>query len=86
MAERIWDQFLTERDREVFAASGYGTRAGFGDRPVLLVIDVNYNFVGDKPEPILDSIKRWPNSCGEEGWAAIPRIRSLIDTAVNRNR
>ena len=49
MAERIWDQFLTERDREVFAASGYGTRAGFGDRPVLLVIDVNYNFVGDKP-------------------------------------
>ncbi len=84
MAERIWDQFLTERDREVFAASGYGTRAGFGDRPVLLVIDVNYNFVGDKPEPILDSIKRWPNSCGEEGWAAIPRIRSLIDTAHAR--
>jgi nicotinamidase-related amidase len=81
MAERIWDQFLTERDRAVFAASGYGTRAGFGARPALLVIDVNYNFVGDKVEPILDSIKRWPNSCGEDGWAAVPRIRSLIDSA-----
>ncbi|NQV80538.1 MAG: cysteine hydrolase [Alphaproteobacteria bacterium] len=81
MAERIWDRFLTDRDRAVFAASGYGTRAGFGQRPALLVIDVNYNFVGDKPEPILESIKRWPNSCGEEGWAAIPRIRTLIDSA-----
>ena len=81
MAERIWDQFLTKRDREVFAASGYGTRAGFGDRPALLVIDVNYNFVGDTVEPILESIKRWPNSCGEDGWAAVPRIRGLIDSA-----
>lgn len=27
MSERIWDRFLTERDREVFAASGYGAEA-----------------------------------------------------------
>ena len=24
MTERIWDKFLTERDRQVFAAAGYG--------------------------------------------------------------
>jgi hypothetical protein len=35
------------------AATGYGARAGFGNRPALLVIDVNYNFCGDRPEPIL---------------------------------
>lgn len=81
MAERIWDQFLTERDKAVFAASGYGAQGGFGERPALLVIDVNYNFTGDRPEPILDSIKRWPNSCGEDGWAAVPRIGRLIDAA-----
>lgn len=81
MTERIWDKFLTERDKAVFAASGYGAQGGYGERPALLVIDVNYNFTGDRPEPILDSIKRWPNSCGEDGWNAVPRIRRLIDAA-----
>jgi hypothetical protein len=66
MAERIWDRFLTERDKQVFATSGYGTRQGFGRRPALLVIDVNYFFCGERREPILESIKRWRNSCGED--------------------
>ncbi len=84
MANRIWDQFLTDRDKEVFATSGYGARAGFGSRPALLIIDVNYNFCGDKREPILDSIKRYRNSCGEEAWDAIPYIQELIATARNK--
>ncbi len=79
MAEQIWDKFLTERDKQVFAASGYGARAGFGKKPALLVIDVNYNFCGDKNEPILESIKRYRNSCGEDAWDALPVIRELID-------
>ena len=79
MAEQIWDKFLTERDKQVFATSGYGARAGFGKKPALLVIDVNYNFCGDKNEPILESIKRYRNSCGEDAWDALPVIRKLID-------
>jgi maleamate amidohydrolase len=79
MSEPIWNQFLTERDKAVFAASGYGSRGGFGKRPALLVIDVNYAFCGDKSEPILESIKRWRNSCGEESWPAVAAIKSLID-------
>ncbi len=81
MTERIWDQFLTERDKAVFAAAGYDQQAGFGERPALVVVDVNYNFTGDRPEPILESIKRWPNSCGEEGWAAIPVIKRLLEAS-----
>lgn len=81
MAERIWDKFLTPRDREIFSAAGYGQPQGFGKRPALVIIDVNYNFCGDRPEPILESVKRWPNSCGEDAWAALPHIRSLIDVA-----
>jgi maleamate amidohydrolase len=81
MAERIWDRFLTERDQQVFAASGYGTRQGFGKRPALLVIDVNYAFCGERAEPILESIKRWRNSCGEDAWRAMPVLRCLIDAA-----
>ena len=44
-----WDDVLTQRDQQVFALSGYGKRGGFGQRPAVLVIDVNYNFVGDNP-------------------------------------
>jgi maleamate amidohydrolase len=79
MSERIWDRFLTERDKAVFAASGYGVRGGFGKRPALLVIDVSWGFAGDKPEPILESIKRWSNSCGAESWDAIAAINQLAE-------
>ena len=48
MTERIWDKFLTERDKAVFAAGGFGARAGFGKRPALLVIDVNWAFCGER--------------------------------------
>jgi maleamate amidohydrolase len=81
MSEPIWNQFLTERDKAVFAAAGYGARGGFGKRPALLVIDVNYAFCGDKPEPITESIQRWRNSCGEDAWVAMPYLRALIDKA-----
>lgn len=76
---RIWDSILPEEDRAVFDAAGYGQRAGAGDRPALLIVDVTYDFVGDRPEPILDSIRRFPNSCGEDGWRGMARIRTLLD-------
>ena len=44
---RIWDPFLTERDKLVFAQSGFGAKAGFGKRPALLVIDVSWGFAGE---------------------------------------
>ena len=79
MVKRIWDQYLTERDKKVFQASGFGTNGGGGDAPALLIIDVNYAFCGEKPEPILDSIKTWRASCGEDAWRAIPHIKKLRD-------
>jgi maleamate amidohydrolase len=84
MSEPIWNKFLTERDKAVFSTSGYGARAGFGKKPALLVIDVNYAFCGDKREPILDSIKKWRNSCGEDAWDALPVLSNLIETARER--
>lgn len=78
MSEPIWNKFLTERDKQVFAAGGFGSRQGFGKRPAILVVDVNYNFCGDRPEPILESIKRWRNSCGEEAYEGIKAIKRLL--------
>ncbi len=85
MDEPVWNQFLTERDKQVFGTSGYGARQGFGKRPALLIIDVNYNFCGDRPEPILQSIKRWRNSCGEEAWVGVRAIQRLLAAARERN-
>lgn len=81
MAERIWDRFLTERDKLVFARAGFGSRQGFGKRPAIIVVDVNYAFCGDKPEPILESIKRWHASCGEEAWEGVKAIGQLLTAA-----
>ena len=81
MSDPVWNRFLTERDKAMWAASGYGARQGWGKRPAVLVIDMNYNFCGDRPEPIMESIKRWRNSCGEEAWTAMAAIKRLLDAA-----
>ncbi|RCX19153.1 nicotinamidase-related amidase [Fontibacillus phaseoli] len=78
---RIWDSFLTERDKLVFGGAGYDAKGGFGKRPALLVIDVSYAFCGHIKEPVLDSIRTWRNSCGEEAWNAIPYIQKLLGAA-----
>ncbi|MEK9685341.1 MAG: isochorismatase family protein [Rhodospirillaceae bacterium] len=79
MNKACWDDFLTERDKQVFSQGGFGAIAGMGKRPALLIIDVSYNFCGDKREPILESIKRFHNSCGEDAWNSLPHIKSLRD-------
>ena len=79
--ERVWDRFLTERDKLVFMAAGYDAIADWGKRPALLVIDVNYAFSGEAPLPILESIKKWRNSCGEDAWVAMPVLQRLIEAS-----
>ena len=77
----IWDKHLSETDKQVFAMSGHGSRAGLGERPVVLVVDMNYAFCGDKDEPITESVKAWRNSCGHAAWVALPVIGRLLKAA-----
>ena len=81
VTEKIWDKYISERDRGVFDAAGFGQNAGFGERPVLMIIDVSYAFCGDKREAILESIKTWKLSCGEAAWDAMPVLVKLIEAA-----
>lgn len=81
----IWDDVLTDRDKEIMKRAGYGRRIGLGHRPALLVVDMTYNFIGDRPEPIMESIKRFRQSCGEQGWRALYKIRDLLSDARQRN-
>jgi maleamate amidohydrolase len=78
---KVWEQFLTDRDKEVFGQAGYDVKAGFGGRPAVLIVDVNYAFCGHKPESIQESIKTWRNSCGMAAWEALPHIQSLLNSA-----
>jgi nicotinamidase-related amidase len=78
----IWDDVITDTDRAVFDAAGWGRRAGYGERPAIMVIDVNYNFCGDRDEPILESIERWRYSCGSVAWSTgIPAILRILEVA-----
>jgi nicotinamidase-related amidase len=77
-----WDPYLSARDHEHLAA-GWGKQElfGFGTNPVCLVIDDYYSVLGLEREPILESVKKWPMSCGLEGWAAIDKTVDLVRAA-----
>ena len=77
----IWDDVISEADRAVYASGGLGQHGGLGERPALLVVDITYDFTGDRPEPTTESIKRFPLSCGEAAWRALPVIRDLLEVA-----
>ena len=77
MTERVWDRFLTEQDRAHLAMRG-PLQVGFGKKLALLLVDLYRWVFGDKPEPILESMKTWPGSCGLAGWNALPHIQQLL--------
>ncbi len=81
MKERIWDKYLTQQDRRVYEEAGFGKTVGFGSRPALFIIDVQYRTCGEKPEPILDAIKKSKTACGEWGWNAVGKIKRILDVA-----
>jgi maleamate amidohydrolase len=76
-----WRDVIPPDDLAIYDAAGYGRPGRRGTSPALLVIDVTYGFIGREPLPILDSIARYPNSCGERGWQAMERIALLLDRA-----
>jgi maleamate amidohydrolase len=76
-----WDKYLTDQDRAVVELSGYASRGGLGSKPALLVVDATYGFCGDRPEPILESVKRFRSSSGEAAWRAIGEIQQLQSAA-----
>lgn len=82
---RIWDKYLTERDQQVLKVTGYGKHGGFGKKPALIIIDVNYDFVGVRPMPILEAVKKSRNASGEQGWAAISQIAKILNISRQKN-
>lgn len=76
---RPWDHLVPSEEQELYELTGFGRPAGFGKRPALLIIDVQYRSIGDSPMPIRESIQRYPTSCGEAGWHAVTHIQRLVE-------
>ncbi len=81
MAGRVWDAYLTEQDKAHVEYKGGPRTNGFGARPALLLIDLYRRVFGDRPQPLLEAVKEWPNSCGLAAWESLPHIQSLLATA-----
>lgn len=75
---RIWDRFLTDRDKEHLAIVPEPPKVGFGSSPALLLVDNWRSTLGDAPLPLLESVRRWPSSMGVGAWEAVDRIAELL--------
>ena len=73
-----WSGVISEEEERRYAAAGFGGAGGFGTRPALLIIDVQYRTVGTERLPYWEAIKQYPTSCGDVGWAAVYRISPLL--------
>ena len=78
--ERVWTSYLTEDDKLVIEKGGYGKSRGLGTSPMLVVIDAQYNYVGED-KPVGEQLAEWPSGGGAPAWAAIRRIRPLVEEA-----
>jgi maleamate amidohydrolase len=76
--DRPWADVIVADDEERYRRAGFGKPSGFGQRPALLVIDVQYRTIGNSPKPFYESLEDYTTSCGEVGWAAMERIVRLL--------
>jgi nicotinamidase-related amidase len=76
--KRPWEDIVPAEDIERYEAAGFGRPTGFGKRPALLIIDVQYRTVGTRRLPYWQAIEEFKTSCGEAGWAAVDRIAPLL--------
>ena len=77
--KHAWEDVIDDEIRRI--AGNYETRKGFRERAALLCID-NYNAVfGDRPEPVLEAMKRFPSTCGLAAWEALKPTKRLMAAA-----
>lgn len=76
--ENIWKDLLLGTDAEVIRRGGFGKPRGLGNRPALLVIDPQPNYMGEN-KPILEQIDQYPTGVGEKAWQALEKAAPVLD-------
>lgn len=87
MVQHVWEDLLSEQDKQVITAAGYdkGGAAswesrGVGDSPVVLVIDMQRLVVGENV-PITEAVSEFRTAMGHIAYEAIEHIAPFLDTA-----
>lgn len=85
MTKRIWEDLLTERDKDVIVEAGYDKEGasswesrGAGTDPIVLVIDMQRLIIGESV-PILEAVQDYRTAMGEIAWDAIDHIAPFLD-------
>jgi len=74
-----WEDILDNELRSLLAKRQ--TRPLLGKHPVIIAVDL-YDLVYDGgPKPVVDLMEKFPASCGEYAWAALPATIKLFETA-----
>lgn len=74
----IWDDVISAEEQRAYAAAGFGRPSGLGERPALLIIDVQWRTVGTERKPFFQAIEEFPTSCGEVAWDALEAMTPLV--------
>ncbi len=67
----VWDELITDEDREAYGHFRSRPNIGVGERPAILVVDMTYAFV--------DSM--FSSGFSRTGWPCVRAIRELLDLA-----
>lgn len=78
--KKVWEELLTEEDREVLQRRPVQKKRPFGKKPLLLIIDCQPNYLGED-KPIVEQLDKWPSGGGEAAWASLRRIIKVRDAA-----
>lgn len=78
---RVWDKFMSERDKQWLERYPRRKRMGFGDRPALMIVDDINKTIGRRGDDILDTMTYEVHSMGSEAWAAIDTTADLLSVA-----
>ena len=56
-----WDGIISEEEQRAYRAAGFGRKTGLGQRPALMIIDVQYRTVGTEADAVLGSDQGIPD-------------------------
>lgn len=74
-----WDDILDDELRALLAKRP--RRPMLGNRPAIIAVDL-YDLVYDGgPRPVIELMEKYPASCGEYAWAALPPTIKLFEAA-----
>ena len=83
----VWDDILSDHDQKVLetrrktlGSTSQRRPTGFGERPALLVVDMNIGAVGED-RPSYEQMDKYPLACGSFAWTAIRLMQPLISAA-----